>query len=68
MMLVKISNIWRESFSSLSSLSIATLSHLLCLERIGLSPHKASDLVQHLVVLFLHLHLTANYVIHDFQV
>jgi hypothetical protein len=68
MMIVKTSSIWRESFWSSSSLSIATLSHLLCLERITLGPHKASDLLQHLVVLFLHLHLTANYVIHDFQV
>jgi hypothetical protein len=65
---VNTSNIWRASFWSSSSLNIATLSHLLCLERISLGPHKASDLMQHLVVLFLHLHLTANFVIHNFQV
>lgn len=68
MMIVKTSNIWRESFRSSSSLSIATLSHLLCLERLSLGPHKASDSMQDLVVLLLHLHLTTNYVIHDFQV
>jgi hypothetical protein len=48
MMIVNTSNIWRESYWSSLSLSIATLSHLLRLERISLGPQKAADLMQHL--------------------
>lgn len=69
MMIVKTSSIWRESFWASSSLSIATLSHLLCLERISVGPCKASDLLQHLVVLFLnHEWQTMSFMISRFRV